>query len=227
MISFLLRRKRPLILLLTLAAGIVLIALWRYDFSVAGWRSLLDFPLSQARRIPFPLYVLLSAVLPFAGVPVTALYLAAGAAYSPVYGLGGTLAGMSVGLLLNLLLSYAIARFFREPVIRLLRRFKLPVPSFGTMPAWKVILLVRITPGAPLLIQNLLLGLAGAPLPAYLGISLAAETLITLGYLTAGKSFATGQWGFLFFGVGLIGAALLFASLMRDRGKARAKKEAA
>jgi hypothetical protein len=50
---------------------------------------------------------------------------------------------------------------------------------------------------------------------------MAAEILIALGYLTAGHSFATGEWGFLPVGVALVAVAVLVASLLRDRMKAK------
>jgi uncharacterized membrane protein YdjX (TVP38/TMEM64 family) len=185
------------------------------------WHGWVENVLGWVRSAPFPLFIVLVGILPMVGVPVTAMYLAAGAVYSPVYGLGGTLGGICLGLMLNLLLSYYATQIFRGPVDRLLKRFGASLPDFSGLPAWKVILLVRITPGAPLMVQNLLLGLAGLPIRQYLVISMAAEILIALGYLTAGHSFATGQWGFLPVGIALVVIAVLVASLTRDRMKTK------
>ena len=196
---------------------------WKHspDQALALWHGWVENVLGWVRSAPFPLFIVLVGILPMVGVPVTAMYLAAGAVYSPVYGLGGTLGGICLGLMLNLLLSYYATHLFRGPVDRLLRKFGASLPDFSGLPAWKVILLVRITPGAPLMVQNLLLGLAGLPIRQYLIISMAAEILIALGYLTAGHSFATGEWGFLPVGVALVVAAVLAASLLRDRMKAK------
>lgn len=200
---------------------------WRHSPQEASklWHDGLSEVLGWVRRAPFPVFIVLVGILPMVGVPVTAMYLAAGAVYSPVYGLWGTLAGICLGLLLNLLLSYWATQWFRGPVNRLLGRFGATLPDFSGLPAWKVILLVRITPGAPLMIQNLLLGLASMPIRPYLMVSMAAEILIALGYLTAGHSFATGEWGFLPLGIALVVIAVLVASLMRDRMKARKVRE--
>jgi len=196
---------------------------WKHspDQALALWHGWVENVLGWVRSAPFPLFIVLVGILPMVGVPVTAMYLAAGAVYSPVYGLWGTLGGICLGLMLNLLLSYYATQLFRGPVDRLLKRFGASLPDFSGLPAWKVILLVRITPGAPLMVQNLLLGLAGLPIRQYLVISMAAEILIALGYLTAGHSFATGQWGFLPVGIALVVIAVLVASLMRDRMKAK------
>jgi len=196
---------------------------WQHspDQALVLWHRWVENVLGWVRSAPFPLFIVLVGILPMVGVPVTAMYLAAGAVYSPVYGLGGTLGGICLGLMLNLLLSYYATQFFRAPVDRLLRRFGASLPDFSGLPAWKVILLVRITPGAPLMVQNLLLGLAGLPIRQYLIVSMAAEIVIALGYLTAGHSFATGEWGFLPVGVALVVIAVLVASLLRDRMKGK------
>ncbi len=196
---------------------------WRHspDQALALWHGWVESVLGWVRSAPFPLFIVLVGILPMVGVPVTAMYLAAGAVYSPVYGLDGTLGGICLGLMLNLLLSYYVTRIFRAPANRLLKRFGASLPDFSGLPAWKVILLVRITPGAPLMVQNLLLGLAAMPLRPYLIVSMAAEILIALGYLTAGHSFATGEWGLLPVGVALVLIVVLVASLLRDRMKVK------
>jgi uncharacterized membrane protein YdjX (TVP38/TMEM64 family) len=194
---------------------------WRLvpgDF-LAPWRSWIERVLEEVRHVPFLVFIPLAGILPLAGVPMTALYLAAGAVYSPVYGLPLTLAGIAASLVINMLLSYAVARVFRGPAHRLLGKWGLKMPTFSGTALWKVILMVRITPGAPLVAQNLLLGLAGVPVGLYLAVSMPAEILIALGYMTAGRSFATGQWGFLFLGIGIVGVSALAISLLRDRRK--------
>lgn len=206
-----------------IAAGVLVSLLWRNfpAHPLDQWKGWLEGMLAWLRTAPFPLFVLLVGLLPLLGVPVTALYLSAGATYAPVYGLPMTLLGLAVGLAINLSLSYAAAYWFHGPVDRLLQRFGRSVPTFpGTSP-WKVIVLVRITPGAPLMVQNLILGLARMPFGRYLAISLITEMVIAGGYLTAGHSFATGRWQFLAIGVGVVCIALLLASLVRDKIKSR------
>jgi len=218
--SFIHRHRHRLAICLIV---LMLVGAWFWQHSpeqaLVLWHRWVENVLGWVRSAPFPLFIVLVGVLPMVGVPVTAMYLAAGAVYSPVYGLGGTLGGICLGLMLNLLLSYYATQFFRAPMDRLLRRFGASLPDFSGLPAWKVILLVRITPGAPLMVQNLLLGLAGLPIRQYLIVSMAAEIVIALGYLTAGHSFATGEWGFLPVGVALVVIAVLVASLLRDRMK--------
>lgn len=179
--------------------------------------------LGFVRQVPFPLFVLLLALLPMVGIPVTALYVIAGAIYAPVLGYPLTLAGMAVSILLNASLSYAVAQWFHTPVEKLLQRWGRTFPKFTGLSAWKVILLVRLTPGAPLMVQNLFLGLARVPFAWFLGLSLVTELAIATGYLTVGGSFATGRWGGLAMGAGIVVVALLLASLVRERMRMKAR----
>lgn len=191
------------------------------EHPLAAWHRAVEAVMERLRLAPFPLFLLLAALLPLAGFPVVALYLAAGVIYSPLLGLPATLGGIALSLLLNLLLSHWISRVFHGPVQRLLQRFKVPMPTFGSLPAWKVVLLVRITPGAPLVMQNYLLGLMRTPLVPFIAVSLPVEILIAWGYMAAGKSVATGQWGWLAGGIGMVAFAVLGATLIRDHLRAK------
>ena len=191
------------------------------DHPLAVWHRWVEGTMDRLRLAPFPLFILLAAVLPLSGFPVVAIYLAAGVVYAPVLGLPLTLAGVALALLMNLLLSHWISHVFHGTVERLLKRFKVPMPSFGKLPPWKVVLLVRITPGAPLVMQNLLLGLMRMPLFPFVAVSLPVESLIAWGYMVAGKSVATGHWGWFVGGIGVVGFAVLAATLVRDHMKTK------
>ncbi|WP_193215046.1 VTT domain-containing protein [Luteolibacter marinus] len=190
------------------------------DHPLVVWHQWVDRVLALVRGVPLIVFVFATALLPLVGMPVVPLYLMAGVVYSPVHGLPVTLLAILAGLTLNLLLSHWIARHIRPLTERLLKRFGVTLPSLQGLPLWKVVLLVRITPGAPLMIQNYLLALAGVPLGIYLAVSLPVELLICWGYMAAGKSFATGQWEWLVGGIGVVAFAVLAAGLVRDRLRA-------
>jgi uncharacterized membrane protein YdjX (TVP38/TMEM64 family) len=219
---FLRRHRHRLAALLIVLMGLSVLGGWLGpEHPLAVWHHWVDETLRLAGGVPLPVFILLVAVLPLVGFPVVPFYLMAGAVYAPQYGLPLTLLAIAASLVINLLLSHAIALRMRGLVERLLRRFGVAMPSLAGLPAWKVVLLVRITPGAPHMIQNYLLSLAGVPLGLYVAVSLPVEMLICGGYMAAGQSFATGQWGWLIGGVGVVVFALLGAALVRDhlRGK--------
>jgi uncharacterized membrane protein YdjX (TVP38/TMEM64 family) len=180
--------------------------------------SLADL-LDGVRQLPFPVFVLVSGLLPLIGVPMTAVYLIAGAVYLPVLGLPTTLLGVTAGVMINLILCHMLASRFQGLTTRLLQRFRLTIPELPKKGLWKLVLMVRITPGAPLVAQNVLLSIAGVPIGIYLAVSAPAELLISAGYLTLGSSFGTGKWQLLIVGAGLVGITLLTFSLLRTKAK--------
>ena len=117
------------------------------------------------------------AVLPAVGMPITPFFVLAGA----TFGVGPGLLGSGVALGLNLTLCYAIARSGLRPKLgSLLRRFEYELPDFKETEksALRFTLLVKLTPGAPAVAKNYLLGLTGVPFPLYF----AASMLITGAY---------------------------------------------
>lgn len=198
-----------------LIVGLAAVLAWMVVGVGGPWLDWLKIGSTEITRIvreaPWPLFYLALALLPLLGVPVVPLYLAAGAAH----GLGGALAGVAVALVLNLTLSYGIALRMRDPVSRLVARagWRLPQVPEEKMPAFTV--LVRLTPGAPLMLQNYMLGLLRVPFPLYLGVSLVAEMLIALGYIVTGESLYSGRWGFVWMGLGLIVFVLVLTRLVR------------
>ncbi len=215
--QFLYRHRHRLALALIGLMALATLAGWYApDHPVAAVQRGMEFAFEKLRGVPLPVFILVAAVLPLIGVPVVPFYLMAGAAYVPVFGLPVTLGAGVLSLLLNLFASHAIALRMRPFVERMVGRFGIPMPTVGKLTPWKLVLLVRITPGAPLIVQNYLLALAGIPLGLYVIVSLPVETVICGGYMAAGKSFATGHWGWLCGGLGALGAVLLGATLVRE-----------
>ncbi|HEY1122512.1 MAG TPA: hypothetical protein VGE67_12960 [Haloferula sp.] len=201
-----------------------LVLLWGQvapDHVLAILHEWLDLVLEKTRGLPLVVFIFVAGLLPLVGVPIVPLYLMAGAVYIPVHGLPVTLGAMVIALLGNLLASYSLARWLRPFVEKMVIRFGIPMPRWGRLSVWKLILLVRVTPGAPLMAQNYLLALAGVPLLPYLLVSLPVEAMICGGYMAMGKSFATGRWGWLFGGGGALVFILLATMLVRDRLAAR------
>jgi len=202
--------------LMAVMAIVVMVGWYAPEHPLAEAQRWMDFAFGKLRGVPLPVFVVAVALLPLVGVPVVPFYLMAGAVYVPVYGLPLTLVAGMISLLLNLFASHEVARRMRPFVERMVARFGIPMPRLGNLSAWKLVLLVRITPGAPLIVQNYLLALAGIPLGLYVIVSLPVEMLICGGYMAAGKSFATGHWGWLMGGVGALVFVLLAAALVRE-----------
>jgi len=161
---------------------------------------------------PVALFYLGMALIPLLGLPVVPFYMAAGAAYDfPV-----SMVGIGLALLLNLTVSYWIARGLSGPVSRLLARAGWKIPQVPSSQYVQFTILVRLAPGAPLMVQNYILGLSGAPFLLYLAVSWPTEMLIATGYVLIGDSLYDRSWGILFAGVAFIIFVILLTQFLRS-----------
>lgn len=207
-LTTLLSSRRLLILVAAVILGLVVWGvLWiSFDFDHHRVREELDRLMVTLQQLPAPLFFGAVALLPLVGIPITALYLAGGA----VYGTGTALAGVGCALIVNLSLSYWLAATLARPYVeKWIARRGYAVPDIPPHRTTLAIVVVRFTPGAPLLLQNLLLGLARVPFPRFLAISWLAEMAIAAGYILTGESLLKGHWQFVAVGVAVVIAAVV------------------
>ena len=148
-----------------LVVGLVAVALivwWAWDRElITRWKRTAS---------PLPFFVGM-AIAPAFGVPITPLFILAGATFGRRIGLIGS----GLALTANLALCYWIARSgLRRWLGRLLSRFDYELPDFEQKykGAWRFTLMVKATPGIPQFVKNYGLGVAGVPFVLYLGSSL-------------------------------------------------------
>jgi uncharacterized membrane protein YdjX (TVP38/TMEM64 family) len=146
-----------------LALGALVSLLW------TAWNhELVTAWMREAGPIPF---FTAMAILPVIGVPITPLFLLAGAIFGTFKGLVGSLLALAV----NLWLSHWIATSGLRPRLeRLLRRFDYQLPDFrgAQQNALRFSLLVKLAPGLPAFAKNYLLGLSGVPMPVYFAVGM-------------------------------------------------------
>jgi uncharacterized membrane protein YdjX (TVP38/TMEM64 family) len=164
-------------------------------------------------------YVAALAVLPYCGVPVTFIYPAAG-----IYGTAMGLVWTAVGLALNLPLGFLIgSRWLRAPIMRWMERHHWRLPE---VPAGEYVVLIvftRIIPGPPLIVQNFLLAIAGAPFLKYYLVSLPLTLIFAAGWLLASSALLNGNATLALKGIGLIVALGLLAHIVKKFHQARKK----
>lgn len=167
--------------------------------------------LEQAHPVPFFLAMVLLPLGPF---PASVLFVSAGIRFGVV---GGFALGMAA-LSLNMSLSYLLARrVIRRPLEGWCRRRGLEVPSLARKEEVPFLLLFRITPGMPLVVQNYVLGLSGIRFSLYLPISLMVQVPYVLGFAWIGQSLTqTSVWK-VAMGVGGVVALGLAVRLIRNR----------
>lgn len=142
-----------ILVLALLVAGLVAVL----AFSEFDWKSVPDL-LEEVNR---PVALLVMAVLPIVGFPISAVYLAAGALFGPAVG------GLVVTAItaIHVLATYGLAHsVLRKPILKAQRKWheKLPVVPEGEYAT--LVAMIVIVPGLPYIARNCLLVLSGVPL---------------------------------------------------------------
>lgn len=115
------------------------------------------------------LVILLMALLPLAGFPISLVYLMAGARFGPWLGIPVVILVTAV----HLLGTYWIARsFLRGPLERLLARRDYRLPHIPEGEHGGVCLLAALVPGPPYFARNYLLALTDIPFRVYFWVCL-------------------------------------------------------
>lgn len=177
----------------------------------AGWAWL-----ELAPAFVFFLTMALLCILPF---PIVAFYVSAG----PLYGIVPALAWIVPALVVNQLLAHRLANGLLRPFIERLiesRGYTVPrVTTKGDQTLFTVV--VRITPGFPYFLQNVMLGIAGIERTRYLLISLPIQMLYATAFVVLGHSAFEGRTGIAIGALALILVASAIARLahvrLRDR----------
>jgi uncharacterized membrane protein YdjX (TVP38/TMEM64 family) len=169
---------------------------------------------------PVPFFTAM-AVLPAFGCPVSAFTFTAGPTFIPQMGTLWVCVLVSLGMTLDLALAYWLARYTARPLLsRLMARMGYKLPKVAPGDHTGLTVLLRVTPGPPLFIQNYLLGLAEVPFKTYILISAPIMSGWALAAVLASDALVAGKGRTAFLALGLV-AGLLIAVRMVRRHYAR------
>ena len=210
------RRKLPLFKLavLALAAAVAAILVLRgIDYRALGERGM------DAIRSSGPwVFFAGTALLPAAGAPLSAFTLVAGEAFAQRMTLAGVMAAVQLAIIVNLALTYWLARYALRPALsRLALHYGYTIPSVGADNALSVTLVLRLTPGPPFFMQSYILGLAEVPFRLYMIASWLCILPWSLAFIVLGKGIFKGDFKLVFYGVGVIVAATAVVHMVRKR----------
>ena len=190
--------------------------LWTSHPEKAYWINLICEVKSFLELNPWAL-VLTLATLPGLGFPISPLLVLFGVVLPPLYGLPATLALAYTAQGLCTTWSYALAR---GPLHSLLRKYVLRARSLPEMTqnnTMRLGLLLRLTPGIPYVMQNVILGIIGMRLRPYLVISIPITSLWTTGFIITGGAIFKGQLGWAIGGIVFIIALMLAIHIWRRK----------
>lgn len=208
-----LKHKTPAIAALVFLAALCGFIAWKMGW--VEWALAMKEPvLGWCRSNPIALFAAI-AILPGFGFPASPLLILAGAVWGS--NLGSCFIAIAATAL-NMSWTYAAAA---GPARRLIARI------LGTRwDRWrdmdrrnllKLTLLLRITPGVPLVIQNYTLGLLAVPFATYLLISVPINGLLITGFVLTGGAIFEGSLGAAIAGVSILIAASLAVKMIRRR----------
>ncbi|MEO6993180.1 MAG: VTT domain-containing protein, partial [Lacunisphaera sp.] len=184
-----------------------------HDFNV--WLSI-EGALADLRAAgPLPFFAAM-AILPAVGFPISLFYLAAASAFATQMGLEGVIAASGAAILVDLAISYWLVRYGLRPWLeRLIGRTKYKIPLVAAANQVQITWLVRITPGPPYVVQNVLLGLAEIPFFTFLWISWLTNMLYACGFIIFGDAIIHGKGEGVLFGVGALVAVAVVMHFVR------------
>ncbi len=200
--------------MLVLGIGAVLLA-WRMGVDGAALKSLWKQAESFLMNRPWLLFAGL-VVLPGLPVPTSALLILAGTVWRdrPLVACAVCLTALA----LNMTWTYWLAaRAGRGLVEKLLGATAYRVPELPQGNDLRMILILRLTPGLPLFLQNYLLGFLRVPFRLYLPVSMGCTGLIASGVVLSTAGVADGNLMPALTGVALIVVGWVIVQTIRQR----------
>jgi len=175
-----------------------------------------DMIIGCCRAYPVVLFAAL-VLLPGFGFPSSALLLLAGA----TWGSNWTSCALAIGATaLNISWTYLVAAGPASSLVaRLLGARWDRWRSLGHTDRIRLAILLRVTPGVPLFVQNYVLGLLAVPFLPYILISVPINAVFVIGFVLTGGAIFEGRAGLALTGTAVLVAAILVLRLLRSRFK--------
>ncbi len=169
-------------------------------------REVLDRLLAGIRGAGPVAYFAAMAVLP---APLAWFTVPAGELFAAQLTLPGVVLAALVAVAVQLALSYAVARYGLRPlVVRLIRHRGYTVPRVTPENALSVALLVRLTPGPPMILGSCILAVAEMPFRLYMMVSWLVALPWVVGGVVLGRGILGGEVKMIALGVGVLGAVM-------------------
>jgi uncharacterized membrane protein YdjX (TVP38/TMEM64 family) len=171
--------------------------------------------LESIRQTPPLLFFAALVVATFLPVPVALFYLTAGVAY----GIAPALAWIAGSLVVSNVLIHTASRTVLRPTLEaLVARRGHRIPRFDSaLDEALFITLIRLTPGIPYFLQNLVLAVAKLDLLRFVVLSVAIQMIYVTGFVVLGRSALEGQLGWAIGGLALIVAVAAGARMLAKR----------
>lgn len=192
--------------------------LWNAHPDIEYWKALALEARDFLEAHPFALLFAL-ATLPGIGFPISPLLILTGIVIGGHYGLpSACVAGIiaqSICTIWTYLLAAGPLRGFLSSFISQKRE----LPELTETNALRLALILRITPGIPYALQNIVLGVIGMQLRTYLLVSIPITALWTIAFIITGGAIFEGRAGLAISGFLLLIVLILITRMLRNRTK--------
>ena len=210
-----LQRKPALLLVLGVVSAMAVMLVWQRHPEAIYWLELLDLGHIFLKENPWVLFVVLTT-LPGLGFPSSATLMLFGVVVAPHYGMPAAVALAIAAQSLCSIWTYGLAA---GPLKRLLRRYLLrerALPKMSEHDAVRLGLILRLTPGIPYALQNIILGSIGMRFRDYLLVSIPTTSLWTVCFVMTGGAIFKGQLGWTITGTVIL-IVVILATQMWNR----------
>lgn len=209
-------RNGLLLLIPGVMGALTIYLLWKSQPDLYYWRGLFDQSLSFLKANPWAL-ILAVATLPGMGFPISPLLLMFGVVLAPHYGMVTTCALGILSQSFCTTWTYLLSSGPLRDVLKKIVSQRRELPELTESNALRLCLILRITPGIPYAIQNIVLGIVGMRLKQYLIVSIPITALWTIGFIVTGGAIFKGQAGLAITGVLLLVAMVLLTKMLRQK----------
>lgn len=208
------RFHRPSLIAAVVGVGMALLT-WKMGYTLedakAGWDWLEEFMTAR----PWLLFAAI-VILPGLPVPISPVVLLTGAIFHehPILACMGCL----LALMMNQAWTYWLAaKPGRGLAHWMLARWNVRVPAVDPRNHMKWLLIVRLTPGSPLFLQNYLLGFIHIPYVRYAWVSLLCSGSIACGMVLTGAGIGDGRIGWVLTGLGMLVVVMVVVRVVSKR----------
>lgn len=186
---------------------------WKMGVDLASLKEMWKTTEAYLKQHPLALFLAL-VILPGLPIPTSALLLTAGVVWREQPIMACLLCLLA--LILNLTWTYWLAaRPARRLVEKMLGATGIQIPDLPRGDHLKLILVMKLTPGIPLFLQNYLLGFLQTPFYLYLPISILCNGIIATGIVLSGAGLSNGKLMPAITGVSLIILGAVLTHLVR------------
>jgi len=196
-----------------LGAAMILALAISLGWTIEDAKKLVTWFIEEVKTWPAWAFFFAIAIGPLVAVPISPLIIISAVRFGIPGGILFSLAGLSI----NLSLGYWVARYpFHGVVAMLLKRWNYSIPKAKPENSVKLTFLVRLS-GAPLVLQNYILGLSHVRFWPYLWASMVIQVGFTVGFSIFGESFLSGKFGKALIGVMVLVLAFVGVSIVKKR----------